>query len=995
MSPGAPRHPQGKKRCGGAALLGLLIFLAAVPRALAMDPRDIVFECPCSAEWIASADGPGGKLELSFGVRSFRATESGEIYLDIRGLVNDRNRYYFGKSIVGRLSGNEFVGGLRQVGSHEAAQPSDNTVIAVSLRESTNTTTGDRIHEKLILWPVQSGGRAGATRYVDLLVDEDGDGVGDVNERIAGTNAADPASTPGESTVDILWLYDDGAPHGAPFAKAHHFKVVLNALHADNGTNIRLRTVGIRRIEKAGPIGWPDGKHLTQLMDSHGADITHQIGYALRPCGGCARVRRGDVGEWGYTESFTNEGSPVSVVAHELGHVMGLAHSAQQGEAWGPFRWSRGHHLKRYTREYRYPMGTIMSYGVSTGWVFSNPVADCYGEPCGVPATEAGGADARRSLDLLRFQVAAHRGAKPDTDGDGFVDDADAAPRDPAEWMDSDADGIGDNADPDDDGDGVDDITDRWPLDRLEWEDLDGDGLGDNADNAVEIGGALAPFRDAALRNAVERALGKSPGSSISASELAGLQRLSAQSLGIRDLSGLEHAAGLTFLELAGNALTDLSPLANLTNLEVLNLSINQIVDLSPLAGLRALEDLKVFHNEIVDLSPLSNLTNLTVLDLGSNQLDDLSPLARLTSLEILDAGGNFASDLSPLAGLTNLESLTLRGNQLVELLPLAGLTQLDYLDLSQNRIVDLSPLSGLTELERLWLSYNRISGVSSLSGLVDLQTLALEQNEISDASPLSGLRSLRELLLTVNRISDLSPLQGLANLETLGLGSNDFSDLSSLSGLTRLKDLRLDSNDITDLTPLSSLSALRRLWLGSNGVSDLSPIAGLALSDLDVGRTNVSLDDVVALPGFRNLRSLDIVGLAISDVRPLTALSGLERLTLAGNLVADISPLAVREIWSSNRSTLYLEGNPLDEASLRDSCAHHGILGRSGCSWRNTLRQFAGGQHAGCATVLPRGAGDGARRKVRRCQCPHHPHQGQGARIYVNSSRTTLAYRT
>ena len=69
-----------------------------------------------------------------------------------------------------------------------------------------------------------------------------------------------------------------------------------------------------------------------------------------------------------------------------------------------------------------------------------------------MPGTEADGADARRSLDLLRFQVAAHRDAKPDSDGDGLVDDADAAPDGPREWMDSHGDGLGDNADPDDDG---------------------------------------------------------------------------------------------------------------------------------------------------------------------------------------------------------------------------------------------------------------------------------------------------------------------------------------------------------------------------------------------------------------------------------------------------------------------------------------------------------------------------------------------------------------
>ena len=48
--------------------------------------------------------------------------------------------------------------------------------------------------------------------------------------------------------------------------------------------------------------------------------------------------------------------------------------------------------------------------------------------------------------------------------------------------MDTDGDGVGNNADPDDDGDGYEDGDDAFPLDPNEWLDTDGDGVGDNAD---------------------------------------------------------------------------------------------------------------------------------------------------------------------------------------------------------------------------------------------------------------------------------------------------------------------------------------------------------------------------------------------------------------------------------------------------------------------------------------------------------------------------------
>ncbi|WP_197061131.1 immunoglobulin-like domain-containing protein [Colwellia psychrerythraea] len=69
-----------------------------------------------------------------------------------------------------------------------------------------------------------------------------------------------------------------------------------------------------------------------------------------------------------------------------------------------------------------------------------------------------------------------------DTDGDGVDDSSDAFPLDPNETTDTDADGVGNNADTDDDGDGYPDEGDEFPLNPLEWLDTDFDGVGNNAD---------------------------------------------------------------------------------------------------------------------------------------------------------------------------------------------------------------------------------------------------------------------------------------------------------------------------------------------------------------------------------------------------------------------------------------------------------------------------------------------------------------------------------
>jgi hypothetical protein len=64
-----------------------------------------------------------------------------------------------------------------------------------------------------------------------------------------------------------------------------------------------------------------------------------------------------------------------------------------------------------------------------------------------------------------------------DLDNDGHVNDADAFPLDPTEWVDTDHDGVGDN-------------HDAFPSDPTEWVDTDHDSVGDNHDNCRAIANA-------------------------------------------------------------------------------------------------------------------------------------------------------------------------------------------------------------------------------------------------------------------------------------------------------------------------------------------------------------------------------------------------------------------------------------------------------------------------------------------------------------------------
>jgi len=75
-----------------------------------------------------------------------------------------------------------------------------------------------------------------------------------------------------------------------------------------------------------------------------------------------------------------------------------------------------------------------------------------------------------------------------DEDGDGVLNNRDAFPANPNEWLDTDHDGIGNNADKDDDGDGISDALERANgLNPLNAADAQADFDDDGFSNLIEI----------------------------------------------------------------------------------------------------------------------------------------------------------------------------------------------------------------------------------------------------------------------------------------------------------------------------------------------------------------------------------------------------------------------------------------------------------------------------------------------------------------------------
>ena len=135
---------------------------------------------------------------------------------------------------------------------------------------------------------------------------------------------------------------------------------------------------------------------------------------------------------------------------------------------------------------------------------------------------------------------------------------------------------------------------------------------------------------DPALREAIREELQLPPNTPITQQDMAQLDNLRAPSMEIADLTGLEYAINLDFIDAWDNPISDLTPLANLTKLRGLNLAGCQIVDLTPLQNLTQLIALQLGGNPIVDISPLANLTQLEKLKLRDTPIIDFSPIEGL-----------------------------------------------------------------------------------------------------------------------------------------------------------------------------------------------------------------------------------------------------------------------------------------------------------------------------------------------------------------------------
>jgi len=359
-------------------------------------------------------------------------------------------------------------------------------------------------------------------------------------------------------------------------------------------------------------------------------------------------------------------------------------------------------------------------------------------------------------------------------------------------------------------------------------------------------------FNDSALLNAVKTQWEAATGLTLSDppedTELANaaFTELTANGLGITDLTGLDACTSLTAINLGLNQILDLTPLSGLTalvhldvgfgtdpleseNFDPLQTGTNLITDISTLAGLVNLEYLNIMGNTgITSIAAVSTMDSLNWLWLASNPLTDFSALSDVADslgfLAIINCGLE-NSHIAIINGLINLQGLGLLAEE--NLTDISGLTDIRPTMIFAMMFVpvtDVSVLSNYTGLQMMDIEETSITTIPDLSGLTSLQEASFIRNQITDISGISGITSLQEIDLTHNLISSISALESCTGLRSINISENQLTDIQPLLNNTNAPNFQwvsLSDNLFVEGTPFCDENQLDQL-------KALAPSAGI-----------------------------------------------------------------------------------------------------------------------------------------------------------------------
>lgn len=717
-----------------------------------------------------------------------------------------------------------------------------------------------------------------------------------------GTSVPADVDGSGNSVVDVLVVYpsfvrDMEGGYARMLAMIDLDIATANEAYAASGINLRVALAAAVEVEydrfksryaedasvtelwrsALGELSGSDDGHMDEvhaLRDRHAADLvllhfggatmrafmdTHTLGIAYAP----SEVSRESVEAHGFSVALSGDGT---VVAHELGHSMGLLHDRREDRSNLPFPYSHGfryelpRRLEDGTKDEVLDYGTIMSqYSGADYWrsdfvlAFSNPDLAHPAAPdlrLGVAGDDPssspdGPADAARHLNELRATLAGVRD-RADADsciymlsgdngelpaaGGTFEVQVETQPGCP--WVAAGGEWVQSVLDPQGSGSG-----------RVRYMVARNDGFRRTAEVLVAGRAHARPQagsrpvtpvceRSGGVRNTLVQA---HPDYREEEFVIAGVTQVRGTDCRSLDFDA-EYLASFRDFRLHATfdkvVLGDFDGLTGVTHL-FLGGHVTRLQSglLSGLPGLRVLWFGAWFNPdgelEAIEPGAFRGLAGLRKLDFVGHKLGELPPgafegLSGLLELELrgelvsigVDTGRvvraprpRMALNPGTFKGLGELRYLWIRGHELAPL--------------------EAGTFAGMPELPMLDLYDNRLEAVAAgaFRGLASVETLLVQRNRLArlPRGAFDGLPSLRELSLWNNRLSRLPDglFEGLDRLEELGLASNRLASLRPdiFAGLGSLESLNLEDNPLSRLTPgvFRNLESLEALYLREN----------------------------------------------------------------------------------------------------------------------------------------------------------------------------------